>query len=237
MRKLLNMKKNMKLKMSKSHTSNIIKVYIDDREPSYFIDAFNDISIKNKVSVKRLTVGDVVTKNFIYERKTVTDLLSSIYDGRIFEQLTNLSRSKRSPAIIIEIQNLFNLDSVKQSQVTGVVRRVCDKIPVMFSTSFENTAFHILKREKDFYKPDFTQKIFKSKLSGLTLFQKVLCLCDGISVEKSIEISRYYNTVCDVLNADSKEFINKIDGIGEKRLINLTSTLILIKKHIGDCND
>ena len=55
------------------------------------------------VSVMRLPLGDYrVDGRFLFERKTLTDLVAAIKDGRLFRQALKLSATTMRPAIILE---------------------------------------------------------------------------------------------------------------------------------------
>jgi len=55
------------------------------------------------VDFATLKVGDyIVFNNVVIERKTVSDLLSSFYDGRLFIQCSQLVKHFSSPLLIVE---------------------------------------------------------------------------------------------------------------------------------------
>lgn len=55
------------------------------------------------VSVMRLPLGDYrVDGRFLFERKTLIDLVAAIKDGRLFRQALKLSATMMRPAIILE---------------------------------------------------------------------------------------------------------------------------------------
>ena len=66
-------------------------ITIDDRENSpEIIEEFSRLNVT--VSIERLNQGDYLIDNhFIFERKTLNDLATSIIDGRLFRQVHNLS--------------------------------------------------------------------------------------------------------------------------------------------------
>lgn len=55
------------------------------------------------VTVARLPLGDYrVDGRFLFERKTLTDLVAAIKDGRLFRQVLKLCATTLQPAIILE---------------------------------------------------------------------------------------------------------------------------------------
>ena len=86
-------------------------VLVDSREPQSIIDA---LSAVYSVHVSQLAAGDVnvPTPNGLLaiERKTPSDLLSSISDGRLFDQARAMVESARFPLIVVHGSLLHNQD-------------------------------------------------------------------------------------------------------------------------------
>ena len=71
----------------------MIQIEIDNREPSIIKEYFNSIDNKKVITkLKNLDQGDFIIKDsnenilLIIERKTISDLLSSVKDSRYIEQ-------------------------------------------------------------------------------------------------------------------------------------------------------
>ena len=69
---------------------NELRLVVDEREKKSRIpDLLKAVGIN--VEVKTLPVGDyIVAPETIVERKTISDLISSIFDGRLFDQCNRL---------------------------------------------------------------------------------------------------------------------------------------------------
>ena len=78
------------------------KVVVDDREKASGVpDELSKLDVR--VYYSTLPVGDyIVSPEIVVERKTVRDLLSSIYDSRIFYQAAKISASYSKPYLLIE---------------------------------------------------------------------------------------------------------------------------------------
>ncbi len=89
-----------------------IRIVVDEREKNSQVPTL----LKNLgvfVDYEQLTVGDyVVTTETAIERKTVYDLINSIYDGRLFIQCSDLVNHYPKPFIIIE----GNLMDIRQKR-------------------------------------------------------------------------------------------------------------------------
>lgn len=145
----------------------MIKIIIDCRE-SKLNDICNELKNKEKqfseftIENKNLELGDIIIskddKNFvIIERKTVSDLLSSIQDGRYSEQSFRLnSIEHENHNIIYLIEGSFrNLTHQKQMAYSSVFSINYFKgFSVMKSENINETAYMIL---------NMAYKIFKEK--------------------------------------------------------------------------
>jgi ERCC4-type nuclease len=84
-------------------TSEIFSIEVDDRESaSPVLPALHGCADFH-VMVARLPLGDYrIDGRFLFERKTLTDLVAAIKDGRLFRQALKLSSTTLQPAIILE---------------------------------------------------------------------------------------------------------------------------------------
>ena len=82
---------------------NPIPIQVDDRESRGAVVGLLMQSPDFCVTATRLPLGDYrVDGRFLFERKTLTDLVAAIKDGRLFRQALKLSASTLQPAIILE---------------------------------------------------------------------------------------------------------------------------------------
>ena len=79
-----------------------VRIVVDERERSSNIPKL----LKNAgaiIDFTQLKVGDyVVSSETAVERKTVRDLISSIYDGRLFLQCSDLVKYYRKPLLVVQ---------------------------------------------------------------------------------------------------------------------------------------
>jgi ERCC4-type nuclease len=84
-------------------TSEIFRIEVDDRESGSPVLPSLRQCTDFRVTVMRLPLGDYrVDGRFLFERKTLTDLVAAIKDGRLFRQALKLSATTMRPAIILE---------------------------------------------------------------------------------------------------------------------------------------
>ena len=79
-----------------------VRIVVDERERNGNIPEL----LKNAGAVidfTQLKVGDyVVSSETAVERKTVRDLISSIYDGRLFLQCSDLVKHYQKPLLVVQ---------------------------------------------------------------------------------------------------------------------------------------
>jgi len=89
--------------MTYENAARSIPIQVDDRESQGLVlqtlRQYGDF----EVTVMRLPLGDYrVDGRFLFERKTMPDLVAAIIDGRLFSQALRLARTSLRPAIILE---------------------------------------------------------------------------------------------------------------------------------------
>ena len=78
-----------------------LKIIVDHREPSNIKKRL--IKLGMKVEEQQLDVADyVISENVACERKTGKDLISSLVDNRLFEQIDRMIETYEQPILLIE---------------------------------------------------------------------------------------------------------------------------------------
>jgi ERCC4-type nuclease len=97
------------------------------------------------IDFAQLTVGDyIVSPDTAIERKTIQDLLNSIYDGRLFVQCSQLNKHYTKPVLVVE-GNIVDLIDVPEEDQAVTERR--DKAAV--KEEFGDTSQTIDKAKDD----------------------------------------------------------------------------------------
>jgi len=66
---------------------------------------------KNNLEIKPLPIGDyIVAPETVVERKTISDLVSSVFDGRLYDQCNRLKEHYQFPFLLIE----GNIDELEE---------------------------------------------------------------------------------------------------------------------------
>jgi DNA excision repair protein ERCC-4 len=106
-----------------------VRIVVDEREKSSGIPEL----LKNAGAVidfAQLKVGDyIVSPETAVERKTVRDLVSSIYDGRLFVQCSDLVKHYQKPLIVVQ-GNIAELAEIPEDAENG--KRLAERMPLAY---------------------------------------------------------------------------------------------------------
>ena len=231
-----------------------VQIIVDSRETKLFsLLNERDLDIyKDNISIQKeqLELGDIhIIFNeitYIFERKTVNDLLSSIKDGRYKEQKNRLLANSFNNNYIIEGDTITSNKNFKnQKTLTSIYLNSIyrDKINVFFTTNIDDTAtFLLLLVSKIIEKPenylnennkipqDYIDvcKITSQKNKNIdkdTCYLLQLSQIPNISKEIAKKIKEIYPTISSLIKAleeqpDEKSKISlltKIDKIGNQK--------------------
>ena len=87
-----------------------LRIIVDEREKKSGIPKLL-AAIGVKTEIKTLVIGDyIVAPETVVERKTIADLLSSIFDGRLFDQCSRLTEHYQHPILLVE----GNVDEIEE---------------------------------------------------------------------------------------------------------------------------
>lgn len=130
---------------------NLPVVYVDTREISEFVDRLRGRGAR--VEVKQLDFGDyVVSSDVVIERKTLDDFVKSIYDGRLFKQLSNMKEKYAKPILVIQGEKK-HLSGLSEPAFYGALASVLAdfSVPIFFALNEKEVTeivFHLARREQ-----------------------------------------------------------------------------------------
>jgi len=197
-----------------------LRIVVDDREQKSGIPNLLK-SVGLNVEMKTLPIGDyIVAPETIVERKSIRDLLASVFDGRLFDQCSRLKENFEHPIILME-GNVDEIEEITDNPLIfyGALSTVVIdfKIPVIPTPSAAHTAKLLVSMcsRKDIPKGPFLKKIKKS--SDLEKQQlSTLCSLPGIGEKFAVRMLEKFGTPLRVFTATTSE-LAKVEGLGDAR--------------------
>lgn len=213
---------------------NELRMIIDERERKSGIpDLLRAVGVK--VELRNLPVGDyIVAPETVVERKTVHDLISSVFDGRLFDQCNRLKEHFEHPTILMEgsldkIEEIVENPLVFYGAISAIVLDY--KIPIIPTPSASHSAKLLISMcaRQATSKGPFLKKIKKS--ADLQKQQlSVLCSLPGVGEKLATRMLERFGSPSKTLNASFTE-LSKIKGLGESRALKIRKMLDAESKH------
>ena len=240
-----------------------MKIQIDRREDSQFnkraqrikallLDETNYADVytpftEENIEISQLLIGDIVYGNVCIEIKEGEDLINSINDKHIFEQIDNMNSNYKHNFLII----IGSRDEIKSYCKPKIIwkngKKIITKPVTLKSIDGICASFRIRKEihvESYLTLEDAITAIipilFKGndeKIAEIKAIRKqftksdeqvnVLISYAGISEKKAKALLEKFGTIRNIINADLKD-LKEVDGIGTKlasTIINVNSTI------------
>ena len=205
-----------------------LRIIVDERERKSGIpDLLKSIGMG--VEMKTLPIGDyIVAPETIVERKSIKDLMASVFDGRLYDQCTRLKENFEHPIVLVE-GNVDEIEEITDNPLVfyGALSRVTleFKIPIIPTPSASHTSKLLvaLCSKKDGPKGPYLKKIKKS--SNLETQQlSTLCSLPGIGEKFAVRMLEKFGTPLKVFSATTSE-LAKVEGLGESRAKKIKNML------------
>ncbi len=197
-----------------------LRIVVDEREKKSGIpDLLKAVGIN--LEIKTLPIGDyIVAPETIVERKSISDLISSIFDGRLFDQCDRLREHFAHPVILME-GNVDEIEHIVENPFVfyGALSAIAIdfKIPIVPTPSATHTAKLLVSMcsRKEITKGPYLKKIKKSdNLQRQQL--SVLCSLPGIGEKLATRMLERFGSPARILNAPFTD-LAKVEGLGEAR--------------------
>ena len=216
-----------------------LRIIVDERERKSGIpDLLKSVGLN--VEMKTLPIGDyIVAPETIVERKSIRDLMASVFDGRLFDQCTRLKEHFENPIVLIE-GNVDEIEEITENPLIfyGAISTVVldFKIPIIPTPSASHTAKLLVSMcsRKDAPKGPYLKKIKKSpNLERQQLSS--LCSLPGIGEKFAVRMLEKFGTPLKVFTATTVE-LSKVEGLGEARAKKIKKVLDTKSKFLKKSN-
>lgn len=187
---------------------------IDNREPDYIKDKLAKFG-----NIETLEVGDYIVHNKIIERKTAGDLISSIIDKRIWDQLSSMKYNKEFDPILIITGNIWkalsgtrirNKSNFYYGAMYGITKY---NIPMLYfydDDEFIEFIKYVDKKTDALIDTPDILPIKKNKDINM-LMRSSLCCVPSISAKKASLLLDNFKTLRNISNANVEE-LSKVLG-------------------------
>ena len=188
------------------------------------LQALSNKDFELEIKLEQLSLGDYqLSEEVLVERKTIADLEASIIDGRIFNQIEELSSKVKKPCLIVEgvINFSENNNRINNKSLIGLLTSIGlnYRVPIYFTKNQKETAlflYVIAKREQYGVKTEIKHRFSKSKMafSDQQLFILESFPDIGPSLAKSL--LRKFKNIKAIANADKKQ-LQEVEKMGPKK--------------------
>ena len=215
------------------------RIVIDDRERKSGIpELIKKIGIN--VEIKTLQVGDyIVSPETVVERKSIQDFMSSIFDGRLFDQCNRLKENFQFPIILLE-GNVDEIEDITENPFVfyGAMSTIAIdfKIPIIPTPSASDTAKLLIAMcsRKESTNGHYLKKIKKS-----TDIEKqqlsVLSSLPGVGEKTAVRMLEKFGTPLQVFGASVTD-LSKVSGLGNERAKKIKKMLNGKSKYLKKSN-
>jgi Fanconi anemia group M protein len=215
--------------VSKIETQQILKpnrviVIADVREPKELIGELSKFCI---VKSNQLEIADYIcSSNVVIERKTHSDFIASIIDGRLFEQAKELKENFKRPIIIVEgySNREINDNALKAALASLVVDFGISLINTRNPYDTARLIYWIAKKEQKEKKKGIAFKVKKKPKELKLLQERIVASLPGVSSIISKKLLSYFGSVENVFKANEDE-LKKVKGIGRKLAAKIRKVL------------
>lgn len=210
-----------------------LRIIVDERERKSGIPELLK-AIGMEIEMKTLSIGDyIVAPETIVERKSIKDLMASVFDGRLYDQCNRLKEHFEHPIVVVE-GNVDEIEEITDNPLVfyGALSRIAleFKIPIIPTPSASHTAKLLVSMcsKKDGSTGPYLKKIKKS--SNLETQQlSTLCSLPGIGEKLAVRMLEKFGTPLKVFSATTSE-LSKVEGLGEARAKKIKNMLITKNK-------
>ena len=166
-------------------------------------------STQVRLQIKSLKIADYLIGNIAIERKTTSDLISSMINKRLIQQLNQMQKYNRSLLIIEgDINEILQEDNNIAKAIRGLILSISTNFQtsIIFSQDYEDTSKYLITLAKQQLKSK-TPISLHSRIPKTTKEQKqyILESFPNIGPKKSEQLLKKFKTIKNTINASEEE--------------------------------
>ena len=205
-----------------------VKLFVDHRE--YRSSVVKNLVAKGvDVEAKQLDTGDYILSSRIgVERKNVDDFLSSLIEGKLFKQISELRDAYSRPILIIEGDDLLNKRNINHNAIFGSLAaiNVDYGISVLRTKNSSETADMLRVIANREQRKDKKSVAIRGEKTQMSTREKQQFLVEGLPNVSAVLAKRllnHFGSIHDIFNASEGE-LRKVEGIGK----NISSEIVKV---------
>ena len=199
-----------------------ILIFADMREQGPIIE--NLFSLGANVKIGALKAGDfILSEDVGVERKIISDFVTSLVDGRLFEQAKKIRESFSKAILILEgnFSEIFSVRQVSPAAIWGAFASlVLDfNLNLLFSENPQQTAellLAIAKREQLEKKKEFSARTDIKPKTFVDMQQFFVEGLPAVGPTLARNLLKHFGSPKAIANASLEE-LQKVEGLGEKK--------------------
>ena len=198
-----------------------IKIVADYREKSSEIFKYL-LDEGTNVELRQLPVGDyIVSEKIAIEFKTVKDFIDSLVDGRLLEQLKNLSANYIKPLLIVQgTEDIYSIRKIHANAIRGMIAAITlgYGFNIIYTKDSYDSAmmiYQIARREKKNGSNTpylHAHKLAKSENEEL---EYLISSIPGIGTGTARDLLSHFGTIEKIFNASEHDLLD-VKGVGKE---------------------
>ncbi|MEK6872282.1 MAG: ERCC4 domain-containing protein [Nanoarchaeota archaeon] len=195
-----------KTKNKKEEEKPIIIIDIHEKDSLILAELKNSREVE--VQLRSLQIADYLVGDTAIERKTIPDLISSMMQKRLYQQLEQLRKYEK---IMLILEGDIHAFYIAKTPITHAVRGLIisllhQQIPIVFSHNYQETAQYLITLAKQQIKNKNPLSLH-ARIPKTVPEQKkyILEAFPNIGPKKAEKLLEKFQTLCKIFNAEEKE--------------------------------
>jgi len=217
------------------------RIVIDEREKASGVP--RELSRLGVLADYRLLpVGDyILSEDVCIERKSCSDLIASIYDGRLFEQLSQLTHHYAKSFLLIEGNVASALEDMENPNVFyGTIASISLSLPIslVYATNKEQTSRIIYALANHVGREMPSRPLVKGRKLGMDIPEQQLSIVSsfpGVGTVLAERLLEKFGSPREIVSAKAQE-LAMVQGISLARaskLIKILNARFRSESHVG----
>ena len=173
-----------------------------------------------------LAVDYIISKECFVERKTISDFITSVVDGRLFKQVDYLARNCVSPLLLLEGGGLYQQGRMSANTIRGTFLWITIKKKVPFIRTYNeyDTACILRLLAKQYgISESISIESLPRKRKNISLWKQqidVLTQVPGIGRQSAKDLLSTFGSIANIAHADDSALV-KLSHIGKERIASI----------------